>query len=414
MSNDSPIELKFIYKYPWLEGGREIFESNQSTELEDPIDVVKYFKEFFGEFFGKYTDKDKDLKLRINKVFIFALDKREEGIILTEDHFNVVFFYLIKTLLAAFNNRVLDNHVANFLSKIYYQKIKDENDRDLVKFSNYMGLRCFLLTQPKRFDTINGITKFPYWIEFPSYIPTANLLKDNSRALVNQYFEKGRIYLLRDQVIRLLQEKIRMTIIPERIGIMADFLENLKKVDDIAEIITTIENKIELIKIESRKYKKQGGIDFIDDDEKPIYELYPPCIKFILNKALEGNNLTHNERLHVAFFYANTNHSVEETVDVFRTVPDFDEKIARYNVEFSRGIDGKGKKYKVFNCGKLQSLQICKADDKKFGDTICIKGVRKKGEPNFQPIKSPHSYIFWKKVEKNREQRQFNKKNSEK
>ena len=69
-------------------------------------------------------------------------------------------------------------------------------------------------------------------------------------------------------------------------------------------------------------------------------------------------NLVHNERLHIAFFFANTHHSVEETIDVFRTLPDFNEEIARYNVEFSRGIGGKGKKYKAFSCSKLKSLQI--------------------------------------------------------
>ena len=101
-------------------------------------------------------------------------------------------------------------------------------------------------------------------------------------------------------------------------------------------------------------------------------------------------------------------------MDVFRTVPDFDEKIARYNVEFSRGIDGKGKKYKVFSCGKLQSLQICRANDAKFGDSICIKGVKKRDETEFHPIKSPLSYIFWKKVEISRNQRENRKNPSEK
>ncbi|MHA1728846.1 MAG: hypothetical protein ACTSWY_08960 [Promethearchaeota archaeon] len=410
MQNNTFLEKAFLFKYPWLPGGREIFEP-VDAEIEDSAlesgqtDPVEYLKSVLGDYFDKYPD----LQLRITKIFVFALEKREKGILLKEEgKFNIVLYYMIKTILAAFNNKTLDNHLANFISTLYYQKILDENERHIYQLANYMGLLCsFIGHAPKKF---NGV-KYSYWVEYQSYITAAGLLKDDYWNLINRYMINGKVYLIKEHLVRLLKEKIRLEIIPERIGPMDELLENLRNVSALSEIIISIENKIELLKIQKRKLMNKlddGSLAKYNfsDDEKPSYNLYPPCIKNILDKALDGVNLVHNERLHIAFFFANTNHDVEETVDVFRTLPDFDEKIARYNVEFSRGIKGKGKKYKVFNCDKLKSLQICMADDKKYGDQICYRGVKKKGESSYHPIKSPLSYIFWKKVYLNRQKQQ--------
>jgi DNA primase large subunit len=114
----------------------------------------------------------------------------------------------------------------------------------------------------------------------------------------------------------------------------------------------------------------------------------------------------HTERLAIAFYFLNTNHSIEETVDIFRTSPDFDEKIARYQVEFAAGEGGKGKKYTMYSCAKLKTLNICKATDPIFGEELCAQGAVKK-DGSRVPIKNPAGdYIFWKQVEFHRIGRQ--------
>ena len=394
MSELSSIETRFLHKYPWLPGGRDIFEP-ETVITDNSVDLNPL--EYMSELLGGYFRSNKKLPIQLKQVFKYALEKRESGLIPSSDKLNILMYYIIKLLLTALNNRFLDNHMANFLSKIYYDKIKKENIRDIAKLSQYMGLDARLLDTPLLIDSM----KFPFSVEYTSYIPIASMLKDTSWNLVNRYVDKGRVYLLTPNIVRLLQEKIRREVLPQRLGPTDELLKYLKQMKFFDEIFSDIEEKLDLIKIQNRKFKKDSG-DFSNDMGKPGYELYPPCVKSLLDKALDGVNLTHNERLHIAFFYANTEHTVEETVDVFRTLPDFSEEIARYNVEFSRGINGKGKKYSVYGCPKLKSLGICKADDKKFGDNICKNGVKKKGETSKKLIKSPHSFIFWKKVEINR------------
>ncbi|MBD3353500.1 MAG: hypothetical protein GF364_18600 [Candidatus Lokiarchaeota archaeon] len=407
MRDEKKYEHKYIYKYPWLEGGREIFEKdNESAQI--PTTQLEMKRKFVRLFSQKFEDYPQ-LYQKIIQAIYSALDKREEGMVISEEEFNIVFFYVIKTILAVYNNRFLDNHVANFISKIYYKDMSSHkrNYREIYKIANYMGLKCqYNEANPKKIRN----TIYHYSINFDSYIPAASLLKDNFWAVINRFMENGVVYLFKDDVIRLLQEKIRREVIPQRLGNMDELREIVEKVSDMKEILKKIDDKMQLIKIKLREKREKQGYTLLDDEVKPGYEEYPPCIKVILDKASNGENLVHTERLHIAFYFANTNHSVEETVDVFRTVPDFDEKIARYNVEFSRGLKGKGKKYSVYNCNTLKSEHLCTADDPKFGDPICSKGVKKKGKKYF--IKNPLEFSFWYRVRKSKEKRKSKRHNS--
>ncbi len=371
-----------VYKYPWLEGGREKFDPASETE-EEP---VQYYTNLFTKYFQLYPS----LKKLILDSFILALNKKEAGINLTDDELNIILFYTVKTLLTAFDNRILENHVSNLISKLYHQRFLNEDNRDLEVLSGKMGFPFHYLRKGEQI----GNTMYDYWIEVHNYVPIAALLKDSNYQLINRHVINGRVYLLKDNVARLLQEVVRRQIIPSHRGSSGELMQLLKNILPLSAIIDEIVQQVEKKKLSKKQY------DNANIYENMVYALYPPCIKFILNKSTNGVNLTHSERLHVAFFYANTNHTVEETVDVFRTLPDFDEKIARYNVEFSRGIGGKGKKYSVYSCGKLKSIKLCKAPDKDYGDIICAEGVYRKGHGDQKvPIKSPKDYVFWKNVE---------------
>jgi DNA primase large subunit len=151
---------------------------------------------------------------------------------------------------------------------------------------------------------------------------------------------------------------------------------------------------------------KRFQSSLLSSDEKVGSDLFAPCIKVILHRATQGDNLNHNERLAIAFYFLNTNHTIEETVDIFRTSPDFDEGIARYQVEFVAGKGGKGTKYKMYNCKKMKSLHMCYADHPDFGDVLCVKGSKKRNGDHVT-IQNPASdYIFWKKVVVSRHERE--------
>ena len=380
-----------VYKYPWLEGGREIFDPTSEEEQ----DIIVHYNRLFSSHFKTYPA----LYKRVMKIFSLALEKKESGIILSEDELNIIVFYMIKTILAAFDNRVLENHVANLLSKVYHKRLLNETAQNLVVIGQKMNFDCHFEQKATKI----GNVMYPYWVQVYKYVPIAALLKDSSYQLINRNVHNGKVYLLKDNVARLLQEVIRRKIVPDRQKSSGELMELLQKIKSVSVVIKDLSDLIEKKKLTQTKYDNSNIY------EDMVYALYPPCIKFILNKATNGVNLTHSERLHIAFFYANTNHSVEDTVDVFRTLPDFDEKLARYHVEFSRGIGGKGKQYRAYSCAKVKSINMCKAKDKDYGDIICAEGVFRKGETNRIPIRSPKDFVFWKKVHIQREMRQSKK-----
>jgi DNA primase large subunit len=50
---------------------------------------------------------------------------------------------------------------------------------------------------------------------------------------------------------------------------------------------------------------------------------------------------------------------VEEILELFRNVPDFNEKIARYQLEHIAGLRGSRKQYMPYSCQTMKSLGLC-------------------------------------------------------
>ena len=130
-------------------------------------------------------------------------------------------------------------------------------------------------------------------------------------------------------------------------------------------------------KIMSIWNKRKEEFDFtfkIDiTDKTDIQKLYPPCVIEILKKAGEGQNLVHHERLFIVWFLLALEYPVENVVDVFSTLPDFDREKTNYQVEYA-----KKKKYTPYQCSTLQSIGLCMKE--KYKDKLCQEGYGKQSE----------------------------------
>ena len=113
---------------------------------------------------------------------------------------------------------------------------------------------------------------------------------------------------------------------------------------------------------------------------------HPPCVKEMLVKANEGQNLTHHERLFLVWFLLALNYPVDDVVDVFSTLPDFDREKTAYQVRFAEK-----KKYTPYNCSTLKSYSLCMAS--KYKDEICLEGYYSKKDEKTKKIPNPLSYI---------------------
>jgi len=91
-------------------------------------------------------------------------------------------------------------------------------------------------------------------------------------------------------------------------------------------------------------------------------ECYPPCISYLLKKAKDGLNLSHEERFTLATFLLNIGMPREKVIAVFSNQPDFDYEKTAYQVEHLSGVRGKGTFYSCPSCQTLRTWNICRSN----------------------------------------------------
>lgn len=395
MSTDANIPSQFFLQFPWLNGSSALLIEHLglSEKEAENLSLVRMIERIFEEF--------PELEERIVHFLTHCAQSKEDFPTPTEDLANLALYPVLQVVLSMLGNRILGNAMANIYAKHCQTELKSTistRNRSGIKYNLYqlqsicqnLGLECKVT--PK--NQIENVI-YPFQMDFHSYLSVATKLTGDRWKLINRIFQNGHVHLIRDDLILLLREMVRNKTKPDYSALDPELKEKLETIPAIGRIINTVEK---LIEENAKKFSTTGYIL----DEKIEYDFFPPCMKMILFRASQGENLSHNERLAIAFYFLNTNHTIEETVDIFRTIPDFDESIARYQVEFAAGSGGKGKKYKMYNCAKLKSFRLCKADDPQFGDKLCLTGGKGKNGKMY-PIKNPiNDYIFWKKVELDR------------
>ncbi len=194
-------------------------------------------------------------------------------------------------------------------------------------------------------------------VSFLDYVQYAKrLIGDPSWRPTNQPVIAGRVYLSKDKAIRLLKEAV-MLYVEEK-------ARNLQPMEELPQqLIDTIRKMVS----EARRPKIEAGgprgRPKIRIEKGVIIEdAFPPCMKDILDRARRGEHLSHHERFAIATFLLQLGAEIDQVVDVFRNLPDFNEKITRYQVEHLAGLRGSMKKYRTYSCEKMKTLGLCRAE----------------------------------------------------
>jgi DNA primase large subunit len=231
----------------------------------------------------------------------------------------------------------------------YYQKqlsyyLKQLNDKE--EFLNIQIDICKDIKYDEKTERY-----FLSLIEYLSLELTDNFKLQYSR------LEDGNVYFSKSEIIDLLSVVLKKRI--------------LKNID--------LEKK-ELPKLflEYGEYIKkkviQDNIFEIKIINKPEVNTFPPCFLKMYNKLMGGEKLTHIENFNIAVFLANIGYSYDEILFSFKNSPNYDEKIAGYQIK--KILE---KKYAVPNCDTLKSNGLCVTDCKTKHPFQLFKNI-KKGE----------------------------------
>ncbi len=278
-----------------------------------------------------------------------------------DDLCSVLSYKLAVLVAAALEDKWFQNKLAAFISEDAYKKFKNDEDglKVAVMILRRMGYDVEVLTKPltvtirvHRGTEVPEI--YPIKIHLNSYVSMAKrFLSDVHWKVVNKMLIGGYVYLRPEEILRLAQEAVYKKVLDDISSLGKVNVEELP--DQIKEILKSITSEVR--KSVSKRKRVETYVKGL------VPEALPPCISSIYQRALNGANLSHQERFTLATFLLNVGMSVDEVLEVFSRAPDFNEKIARYQVEHLAGLRGSGKKYSPPSCRTLVSWNLCPSSD---------------------------------------------------
>ncbi|NPA99649.1 MAG: DNA primase large subunit PriL [Crenarchaeota archaeon] len=269
----------------------------------------------------------------------------------------VVAYYVLISVVKALGDRRLINRVAIAYSKHAYEKLRHENIPTLVAIARRLGINIIETRNPPRIPVkiIRGTLAFiskPFAVYFKDYLKfSARLSGEPKYRIVNQIVHKGYVYLDKEVFPRILEEAITIYI-QEQINKLNVDLEALKPILEKAREILSRTNW-HRIHVSIEQGGKSEAIGIID------FESFPPCMSKIVEALRSGENLSHQARFTITAFLARIGMDVDDILELFRNVPDFNEKIARYQIEHIAGLRGSRKQYMPYSCQTMKSLGLC-------------------------------------------------------
>jgi DNA primase large subunit len=198
---------------------------------------------------------------------------------------------------------------------------------------------------------------YGYSVSFLDYVEHGRrLLGDDAWKPARLPVRRGLVYLDKARAVRLIKEAL--TVYIERL------VENLGSTaaEEAAGSLGELVEEAKRLEAEATRPRRRSGGHVELPKGVVVEEAFPPCMREILERARRGEHLSHHERFAIATFLLNIGAEIDYVVDVFRAMPDFKEKITRYQVEHLAGLRGSGKKYSTYSCEKMKTLGLCRAD----------------------------------------------------
>jgi DNA primase large subunit len=182
-------------------------------------------------------------------------------------------------------------------------------------------------------------------VSFADYLKNTSHLRDKKWKLVNRLLVKGKVYLNKHDVARLLQEEVQRRI-EERLE--ATELPNFpKKITDLAEGL------LELAKERIGQEEMEGFPKVVSQSA------FPPCIVALYEDVSKGRHLSHVGRFTLTSFLVSIGMPSEKVNELFKSFSDYNERLTRYQVEHIAGERGSRTRYTPPQCATLQTHGVC-------------------------------------------------------
>jgi len=189
-----------------------------------------------------------------------------------------------------------------------------------------------------------GSQTYDFTLHFTDFLKNATGFHHPKWKLVNRQMLNGQVYLKKQEASRLLEEEVRRHI-EEKLNIKVTSLPETiaKRIEQLSQLFSEKKTKIKMEEL----------------PQDIVIPAFPPCIKGLYDTIAAGRNISHIGRFALTSFLTNTGMTSENVINLFRTLPDFNERLTRYQVEHIAGRRGSRTKYIPPRCDTLQTHGVC-------------------------------------------------------
>ncbi|WIV65859.1 DNA primase regulatory subunit PriL [Natrialbaceae archaeon AArc-T1-2] len=309
-------------RYPFLEGAREAV----ATEAVDLATVV---------------ERDGAVVDRACERVLAALEDGDTGEPRRDVRTELLSYPVARVLVSLVDERVLVRKYAWAEATVAYDRITDDLE-DTTELKSVASAGIDLETLLAEFDLEASAreTGDGYRIEDATYLSLAATLRDDEWRLVNRALANGEVPVSESELLVLLREAIR--------GRVADGLPF-----DVPEAIAAeLEDEVATIRDALADLELTREIDTV------VPELFPPCMKALLDAIQQGEHLPHHSRFAITAFLTSIGMDTDEIVELYRVNSAFGEEMTRYQTDHIRG-ETSPTEYSAPSCATMQSYGDC-------------------------------------------------------
>lgn len=309
-------------RYPFLEASRDAV----ATEAVDLATIV---------------EQNRAVVDRARERVVAALEAGETGEPRRETRIELLSYPVARVLVSMVEERVLVRKYARAEAESAYERFTTDFEQTTeLKSVESAGLD--LETVLAEFDLQEPIRETPdgYRIDVGTYLILAEDCWGDEWRLVNRALADGEVPVTDDELLILLQEAVRSRI------------EDGLPFDVPTEIASALEDDADEIR------EVLSELDLTREIDTVVPDLFPPCMKALLDQVQKGEHLPHHSRFAITAFLASIGMSTDEIVDLYRVNSSFGEEMTRYQTDHIRG-DTSPTEYSPPSCATMKSYGDC-------------------------------------------------------
>ena len=262
-----------------------------------------------------------------------------------DDFVELASFPLSIAMIAAIGDKRLARRFALATSSLAIKLLESEDPEWRDEIVLRIAQDVFGMDVRRENRVVGGIT-YDYSLGLKDYLRGALAFNRPEWKLVNRVVERGRVLVTAHELIRLLKDRV-----------MEHILSLVERAGKIGALPNPVEEAIREI-----RERMPAAIQLELTTVKSGPETWPPCMRAIADKLMAGENISHFANFAFAAFLSNIGFEPHEIIRFYANRPDFNERIARYQVEHIAGLRGSRTKYMTPSCSTMKTNGLCVKD----------------------------------------------------